>query len=504
VEEGGQGQGKELLLNLVKGLKVVEGKEEGKLQVVRGRSMLEVGGGLDVSEWVSGFEGETEVLEKDVEGLDVSRGSVGRDASMESGKEDDMFSFLGCIEEGKKDEEAEKRREEERKRKRGVDMRINNRGLLGTPGWEEREKKEKGEERWSRTLEEGEIVWQEEMVLPAEYRLGMEKRGEQLNNSSRLRNGFGLNRNALFQKAGRERGEDKNWIATFTKAGCISCRNEEGVINHKGRKGEPLVLIIGDEATPMGVGYTKGPEEETGCCWVFKKEHLRLSEVPGILRRLNQEKVESDREAGRNPHQFFLPNGSKVLVGSFVNLRKEGLEGYVEEFASMVRDIWKVTGDVGIEVLPFVPVVFDNLDVEGGMLLSGVRNWIRWLSDVTGSVELRKLSETGGREEAIEEEPTTVFYKPVGVVLRSQVKESKELGNRGNMVSVVKSERRELKLRRALPAKEIMRLTNNGETRELGRRRGRKRRGGEVLGTGCPWRVSMPLPRRWRVFVRRV
>ena len=93
LEEGGQG--KELLLNLVKGLKVVEGKEEGKLQVVRGRSMLEVGGGLNVSEWVSGLEGETEVLEKDAEGLDVSRGLAGRDASMDSGREDDMFSFLG-------------------------------------------------------------------------------------------------------------------------------------------------------------------------------------------------------------------------------------------------------------------------------------------------------------------------------------------------------------------------------------------------------------------------
>ena len=59
----------------------------------------------------------------------------------------------------------------------------------------------------------------------------------------------------LFPKAGRERGEDLNWIGTFTKAGCISCRTDDGVMNHKGRKGEPLVLIIGDEATPMNVGY---------------------------------------------------------------------------------------------------------------------------------------------------------------------------------------------------------------------------------------------------------
>jgi len=86
VKEGGQG--KELLLGLVKGLKVVEGSEEGKLQVVRGKTMLEVGGGVNVGEWVSGFEGETEVLERNADGLDVSRSSAGRDASMESERED--------------------------------------------------------------------------------------------------------------------------------------------------------------------------------------------------------------------------------------------------------------------------------------------------------------------------------------------------------------------------------------------------------------------------------
>ena len=66
-----------------------------------------------------------------------------------------------------------------------------------------------------------------------------------------------------------------------------------------------------------------------------------------------------------------------------------------------------------------------------------------------------------------------MFYKPVGVVLRSQVRGSTELGNRGNMIVALKGERRELRLRRALPAKEIMRLTNKGEVRdEEERRRG--------------------------------
>jgi len=240
-----------------------------------------------------------------------------------------------------------------------------------------------------------------------------------------------------------------------------------------------LVLIIGDEATPMNVGFTKGLEEEMGCCWVLKKEHLRLGEVPGILRRLNQAKVENDREAGRMPHQFFLPNGSKVLVGSYVHLRKEGLNGYVEDFVGMCKEIWSVTGDTGIEVLPFVPVVYENLEKEGGLLLSGLRSWVRWLGEDTTREEIKRLSETGGREEEICEEVEVIMYKPMGAVLRSQSVESKELGMRGNRLVMVKGERRELRLRRALPAKEILRLTNGGQLRDEGEEEGEeeKRRG---------------------------
>jgi len=117
-----------------------------------------------------------------------------------------------------------------------------------------------------------------------------------------------------------------------------------------------------------------------------EKRALEAIGGPGILRRLNQEKVDSDLVAGRNPQEFFLPDGNKVLVGSYVNLRNEGLDGYVEEFGSMVRDIWRVTGDVGIEVLPCCPIVFDNLDREGGLLLSGIRSWIRWMSEESGRI----------------------------------------------------------------------------------------------------------------------
>jgi len=208
---------------------------------------------------------------------------------------------------------------------------------------------------------------------------------------------------------------------------------------------------------PMGVGFTKGVEEEQGCGWVFKKEHLRLGEVAGILRRINEDKKDNDRESGRRAHEFFLPNGSKILVGSFVHLRKEGLEGYVEDFASMVREIWNVTGDIGIEVLPVVPVVFNGLDEEGGRLLSGVKEWIRWMGRESGRVELVHLSETAGREEG-EQSGEAVFLKPVGMLLRSQRKESMELGSRGNVLTALKGERMELHLRVAMPSKEISRL----------------------------------------------
>ena len=106
----------------------------------------------------------------------------------------------------------------------------------------------------------------------------------------------------------------------------MGCRDIKGNNCHRGRSGEPIILIIGDEATPSAVGYSRSGEQ-IACCWIFKKEHLGLSEVTGILKRLNKEKKEWDRECGRRAHDFFLPNGSKILVGSYTNLRREGLGG---------------------------------------------------------------------------------------------------------------------------------------------------------------------------------
>ena len=93
------------------------------------------------------------------------------------------------------------------------------------------------------------------------------------------------------------------------------------------------------------------------CSWVFRKEHLALQEVVGILKRLDEEKREWDKDSGRRPHDMFIPNGRKILVDSYVHLRREGQEGYISDFNIMVKDIWAITKDFGIEVLPCVPMI---------------------------------------------------------------------------------------------------------------------------------------------------
>jgi hypothetical protein len=131
------------------------------------------------------------------------------------------------------------------------------------------------------------------------------------------------------------------------------------------------------------VGHTR-KGEEGGCAWVFKKEMLRLEEVPDILRKLDQEKKGWDLEGKRCPHEFFVPNGSKILVGSYAHLRRVGLEAYIEALNTMVREVFRVTGDIGVEVLPVVPVVFEVMDRLGREFLTGLAHWVDWIGQVKG------------------------------------------------------------------------------------------------------------------------
>ncbi len=333
---------------------------------------------------------------------------------------------------------------------------VNMRGLLGTRGWEEREEAAKEDRRWLRTIIEKGEKREEGMPLPKEYRLGLEGRGEELNSSARNKNGMGTGRKAIFPKENGEKGEGKNWIATFTKSGCIGCRNDREELVHQGRNSEPVVLIKGDEAVPMSVGITKEGKGEQGCTWIFKKEHLQLGEVAGILRRIHLDKQEHDREQGKRPHEFFIPNGSKILVGSYTHLRKEGLEGYASDFSNMVKDVWAVTGDIGVEVLPVTPVVFEGIDSEGGRLISGLKEWIRWIGEESGREAVKWLAETGGQEEG--GEPGRYLFKPQMALLQSKNKERKEWAMRGNMIGMVRADRREEVVQEARPSKELVLL----------------------------------------------
>jgi hypothetical protein len=50
-------------------------------------------------------------------------------------------------------------------------------------------------------------LWEEKLPLPESYRIGLDKRGMVMNSSARSRNNFGTNKEALFPKAGGQKGE---------------------------------------------------------------------------------------------------------------------------------------------------------------------------------------------------------------------------------------------------------------------------------------------------------
>jgi hypothetical protein len=98
-------------------------------------------------------------------------------------------------------------------------------------------------------------------------------------------------------------------------------------------------MLLGDESVTNVVGYT-GRDRNDGrghsCVWVLKTAHLGLDEVSEILKKINLDKRATDRAMGKREHEFFIPNGSKILVASYVHLRREGLDGYISDFNNMV------------------------------------------------------------------------------------------------------------------------------------------------------------------------
>jgi hypothetical protein len=195
----------------------------------------------------------------------------------------------------------------------------------------------------------------------------------------------------------------------------VSCRDETGRLNHKGRDGQPNVLIVGDESVPSTVGYT-GSDRNGGkgdtCAWILKVEHLGLEEVSGLLKKINMDKRAADRANGKREHDFFLASGSKILVASYVHLRKEGLEGYIADFNTMVKNVYGVVGKAEVEVLPVVPVVREGLDKVGCELVSMLREWVDWIGKVSGRESVCRLGGTGGRVSEKSGEGTTFIWKP--------------------------------------------------------------------------------------------
>ncbi len=157
---------------------------------------------------------------------------------------------------------------------------------------------------------------------------------------------------------------------------------------------------MGDEAVPSTVRYT-GSDRNGGkgdsCAWILKVEHLGLEEVSGLLKKINLDKKAADRASGKKEHEFFLANGSKILVSSYVHLRKEGLEDYIADFNAMVKSVHEVAGKADIEVLPVIPVVMEGMDKVGHELVSMLREWVDWIGWVSGRESVRRLSGTGGR-----------------------------------------------------------------------------------------------------------
>jgi hypothetical protein len=180
---------------------------------------------------------EVEVMEKEKE---VCGGSVVSSQNL------DKFSYLEDLEEI--DRENEKGRGEvNKKRKEGEEkVELKLRGLKAMPGWVDRSRRAMEDIRWQKTVinkvengKEGRKEKKVAMKIVEGQDIGLDKRGSVLNSSNRVNHNFGPNRQAIFARKDGQRGEDKNWTATFTRQGCVVCRKEDGGLNHKGRSGEP-------------------------------------------------------------------------------------------------------------------------------------------------------------------------------------------------------------------------------------------------------------------------
>jgi hypothetical protein len=113
-----------------------------------------------------------------------------------------------------------------------------------------------------------------------------------------------------------------------------------------------------------------------------------------------------------------------------------------------------------------VPVVFDGIDEVGMEMIGGVQEWIRWIAEKGEHDEIVSLSETGGRESEMSEDAKPVFWKPSFVFQHGRKGGLNGIVHRGNVLTEVSDERKEVIFSKACPAKEIERMrSENGDAR---------------------------------------
>jgi hypothetical protein len=130
-----------------------------------------------------------------------------------------------------------------------------------------------------------------------------------------------------------------------------------------------------------------------------------------ILRKLNQEKREWDRMNKRKEHEYFLQEGSTVIVTSYAQFRRDGIEGYIQEFNNMVRECNREIVENAIEILPAVPTIGAGLDELGRIMIAGIQDWIEWIAEMTGRREIKELARSGGIDKKQNQEGW-IQYKP--------------------------------------------------------------------------------------------
>ena len=231
------------------GRKLFRRKEDGIVRIGSKESSAGEGEKEVRVEEVVGSDGEEEVEVRIEE--EVSKESDSEVRSVGSGGTSRGFSFLDQLDEEEKVDELEGMIRMGRKRKADTKKEsFKIRGLVNTAGWKERAKGSREDPRWCRTVEKEEggrkECVREKIPLPEDFDLGICIKGMEVNNSSRKNNNMGNNRRALFMGKEGRKGEDKNWIPSFTRAGCVGCRDEKGANNHDGRTSDPVVLVLGD------------------------------------------------------------------------------------------------------------------------------------------------------------------------------------------------------------------------------------------------------------------